>query len=463
MKRKILSIMIIIALCIGILPITVLAEDGDTVYVGGVALTSSTGSPVYATTDTNGNVSSGGNESSYNIKWDGSTLTLKGAYITREVSTPDYTSPVEGAAIGVYNQSGDANLTITLEGTNTIKDVSAAIYVFAPSNSATLTIQGNGSLDTSGTVNPGICVQSNNGDAALTIKNVDVEATVTSASGYGIIIRSGESSNASLSVEGGSLTATGKSEYGAGIQYFFGSSSSGSGTPSLTVSGNAIVKASGDTGGITSNSSPVTPSGTGIVFNNDTGTVYGSVTLQENLTIGENESLNIPNDSSLTIPESKNLTVDGGTLTGNVPQNGVIYKVTEVELDKTDLNLEAGDTATITAIITPNNASDQSVTWSSNDKSVATVDAYGKVTAISPGKATITVRTNDGDKTATCIVTVVKNNTVDNKPYIRPSKPKDELPTNTDECQDKFGEDYIYSDEYDACIIRHMIPDTSVR
>ena len=317
MKKRILSLCMVLVLCLGLLPTTVLAADGDTVYVGGVALTSSTGSPVYATTDTNGNVSSGGNESSYNIKWDGSTLTLKGAYITREVSTPDYTSPVEGVAIGVYNQSGDANLTITLEGTNTIKDVSAAIHVFAPSGSATLTIQGNGSLDTSGTVNPGICVQSNNGDAALAIKNVDVEATVTSAIGYGIIIRSGESSNASLSVEGGSLTATGKSEYGAGIQYFFGSSSSGSGTPSLTVSGNAIVEASGGTSGITSNSSPVTPSGAGIVFDNGTGTVYGNVTLQENLTIGEGESLTLNDGASLNAGDY-DVIVDGGIVDDSI-------------------------------------------------------------------------------------------------------------------------------------------------
>lgn len=49
--------------------------DGGTVYVGGVELTGSAESPVYATTDDSGN------ESNYNIKWDGSTLTLKNAYI----------------------------------------------------------------------------------------------------------------------------------------------------------------------------------------------------------------------------------------------------------------------------------------------------------------------------------------------------------------------------------------------
>ena len=109
------------------------------------------------------------------------------------------------------------------------------------------------------------------------------------------------------------MTATGNSNYGAGIQYTFGSSSSGSGTPSLTVSGNAIVKASGRAGGITSNSSPVTPSGTGIVFNNGTGTVYGNVTLQENLEIGEDESLTLSTGASLDA-NGNNVIVDGGAL-----------------------------------------------------------------------------------------------------------------------------------------------------
>ena len=81
MKKRILSLCMVLALCLSLLPATALAADGDTVYVGGVELTGSTSNPAYATTETSGNVSSGGNESNYNIKWDGSTLTLKNAYI----------------------------------------------------------------------------------------------------------------------------------------------------------------------------------------------------------------------------------------------------------------------------------------------------------------------------------------------------------------------------------------------
>ena len=78
-----------------------------------------------------------------------------------------------------------------------------------------------------------------------------------------------------------------------------------------------------------------------------------------------------------------------------------------VWLDKESLSLEMGDYDTLAATVLPENATDKSVTWSSSDSSVATVDNNGKVTAVSKGQATITVTTNDGGLTATCDVTVV--------------------------------------------------------
>lgn len=326
--NKVVSIFTAILLVVGLVPnttITALAAETNIVYVGGVALTGSSGSITYATTNENGEViTEGATADNYNIKWDGSTLTLRNATIKKGVST-ETNSLISDAAISVLNQSGDANLTITLEGDNTIDDVSTGIYVLAHSSTtgtANLTITGNGSLTTSGFQN-GIRIQSNNGDATLSIQNAAVEATVTGDWGDGIMIPSGESSNASLSVEGGSLTATGKSEYGAGIRYAFGSSGSGSGTPSLTVSGNSIVKASGGDGGITTYSSPVTPSGTGIVFNNGTGTVYGNVTLQEDITINQGESLTIRDGASLNTGNNK-VTVNGGTLNGEDKITGTV-------------------------------------------------------------------------------------------------------------------------------------------
>ena len=79
--------------------------------------------------------------------------------------------------------------------------------------------------------------------------------------------------------------------------------------------------------------------------------------------------------------------------------------VTSVDLDKASLALVEGDTATLTATVKPDNATDKTVTWSSDNTAVATV-ADGVVTAVSEGTAKITAKA--GDVTATCEVSVAK-------------------------------------------------------
>ena len=83
--------------------------------------------------------------------------------------------------------------------------------------------------------------------------------------------------------------------------------------------------------------------------------------------------------------------------------------VTDVSLDEDTLSLYTGDTASLTATVEPSNATNQKVTWSSDNADVATVD-NGTVTAVGAGEATITVTTEDGSKTATCQVTVLHSN-----------------------------------------------------
>ncbi len=100
-------------------------------------------------------------------------------------------------------------------------------------------------------------------------------------------------------------------------------------------------------------------------------------------------------------------TNDGSkTATCTVTVKAKVIAVTGVSLDRTSLTMTEGDTQTLTATVSPSNATDKSVTWTSNNTSVATVSSSGVVTAKTPGTATITVRTNDGGKTATCSVTV---------------------------------------------------------
>ncbi|WP_455595108.1 GLUG motif-containing protein [Cloacibacillus porcorum] len=80
--------------------------------------------------------------------------------------------------------------------------------------------------------------------------------------------------------------------------------------------------------------------------------------------------------------------------------------VENVTLASRDLTLNVGESAQLTATVTPDNATDKSVKWSSSAPEVVSADQSGKITALKAGKATVTVTTNNGGKTASCAVTV---------------------------------------------------------
>ena len=565
-----------------LLPVTALAAapDGQVIYIGNENVTSGG----YWTTDSKGKVtaSTAGETPTDNyISYDAenNVLTLHNATIKKGL---DYNESIQGgtyingSAIGVFNQNGDAELTITLEGTNTIAEVGKGIFVLASSastGSSNLTIQGDGSLNASAS-QTGIWVQSNSNNAALCVENAEVTASSDVAFKNGVLVQAKDGSDVSLTVNGGSLTAS----VNANIWFQFGSGVSGSGTPTVTVSNNAIVRANG---GVANNSSTSIQYGTGnkenggIVWNGTGGTVYGNVTLQENLEIGEGESLTIGDGASLNTG-SHEVIVNGGTLTGEVngqqspqittpPQSQIVTEgesatftieasgseplsyqwqestdsgsnwksiagatstsyeiattstdmsdhqyrcvvtasgvsvvsdaatltvtakptytitaeaspaeggtatadkttaaagetitliatpssgyyfvewkvvsgtvsiqnnkftmpaenvevqavfglsVTSITLDKTELSLYTGDSETLTATIEPGDATNKTVTWSSDKPGVAAVDASGNVTAVAAGNATITAMA-DGGKTATCVVQVRKPATVE--------------------------------------------------
>ena len=103
--------------------------------------------------------------------------------------------------------------------------------------------------------------------------------------------------------------------------------------------------------------------------------------------------------------------------------------VKSVTLDKTSLSISEGSVDTLTATITPSDATNKSLIWKSDNEKVATV-SNGKVTGVSEGSAIITVSTKDGDYSATCKVTVTKKITTNN-----PDKKttKTETPVKTDD------------------------------
>lgn len=529
MGKKLFSLCMALALCLSLLPATALAAEGapGSLYVAGQQITDE---GYY--TQSGGNWTKSGDASTppsapyfhYTKGNDNTpaTLTLSGATIQGGTSTG---SVPYGAGIYAQCNSGESvSLTIELIGENTITGyhgiyVNAEMSANSYGTDASLNITGNGSLIVTGTNNHGLFVKSGTGNASLNIKNVAVTSSTNGDYAAGVYVMSSmyatNSPKISLSVDGGSLTASGTGS-NDGILFYVGLSQATGATTRLTVSENAIVDARN--GGIKATRvstvlptpTPTGENSSGIVFDGTEGTVYGDVTLQEDLEIGTDETLTIPEGSSLNcngnLTNSGTILASGGTVTGslsggtavttpsitaqptgqtvtegsaatfsvtasagdsetltyqwqqstdsgsswtdisdatddsyttgttNTSMNGYQYRcvvtgsggvsvisqtatltvqakpasvpVTGVKLNTETLELFTGNTATLTATVEPDNATKKNVTWSSNAPGVATVDSSGKVTAVAPGTATITVTTEDGNKTATCAVTV---------------------------------------------------------
>lgn len=141
MKRKILAILLSLAMLFTLLPPgAAVAADGDTITVGGKTLTGSADSPAYAIT-VNGAVQSGDYEENYNIKWDGSTLTLANAVITTsntytisyyvggnlciELIGNNHVTTTSGNGTGIYVGGSSPHLTISAQTENPRLEVTA--------------------------------------------------------------------------------------------------------------------------------------------------------------------------------------------------------------------------------------------------------------------------------------------------------------------------------------------------
>ena len=213
------------------------ALEGD-IFVGGVGLTSSEGNPAYAKTGTNGAVTTeGANANDYNIKWDGSTLTLNNATITQ--------GALGGAAIWYYR---DSDLNIALVGANTVTGPSGSgsgasdgIFARDPNELIYLTISGSGSL----TVTGGGTVSESYG---IRTDNLIVQSgtgTVNATGGDGAEDSHGIYARHNVTISGGDVTATGgtvnaTSEDGAEDSYGIYAAND------FTISGGAVTATGGD-------------------------------------------------------------------------------------------------------------------------------------------------------------------------------------------------------------------------
>jgi hypothetical protein len=93
----------------------------------------------------------------------------------------------------------------------------------------------------------------------------------------------------------------------------------------------------------------------------------------------------------------------------DIPPIPVPVPVSGVSLNTSKIELAIDGTFQLAATVSPANADNQSISWFTSDPAIATVTNNGKVTAIAPGTATITVSTYDGDYTANCTIVVTDN------------------------------------------------------
>ena len=365
MKKRLLSLLCVLALCLGLLPVTALAVEGapNSLYVGDQQVINGNNTTFWATDKSTGGLTEyEGNDDNWNVKYDPSTatLTLKGAKISGRYH--QYNNPYTAGIYAQCSNGQSVTLTIKLIGQNTITG-SYGIYVNAEMDTsiygtdASLTITGenNGSLEVSGS-NHGIFVKSGTGNASLNIEKATVTSSTNGGYAAGVNVQSSAnatgSPNISLSVNGGSLTASGTGN-SDGILFHVGQSQATGATTSLTITDHAIVDARN--GGISASRisetlptpKPTGENSSGIVFNGTEGTVYGNVTLDESLTIDQDETLTIPDGSSLNgngkLTNNGTILVEsGGTVTGETGGNGTVVSAPKITTE----SLSEGTVAT---------------------------------------------------------------------------------------------------------------------
>ncbi|MFM1652239.1 PQQ-binding-like beta-propeller repeat protein [Brevibacillus sp. B_LB10_24] len=102
---------------------------------------------------------------------------------------------------------------------------------------------------------------------------------------------------------------------------------------------------------------------------------------------------------------------DGAVYIGSYDKNvyaiGMV-SVSEINLNKTELTVNVGQSETLQATVMPEDASFQEIKWSSKDSGIAKVDDSGKVTGVKPGKTTITATSEDGGYFKQCVVIVTE-------------------------------------------------------
>lgn len=401
MWSKAVSIFTAILLVVGLVPSTtvaVMAADGIELYVGGQQITES---GCYENQNGTWTKVDGTKPANDQFYYDAATctLTLNGAEISYDGIVKLGDSNYNGSVIA-YNASAAVSLNIVLQGKSTITG-QGGIRVQSDAGDASLSIAGPGSLDVEPKgSNSGITLCSSE-NTNLDIDGADVTASSPAQYGVYLISSTDASSTSTITVNNGSLTTGGNGNVGI---YYYWSGTNNAGTSSLTVSGNAVV----DTRNsqiMAQNKETVVQVGAGsdgnggIVFNGKNGTVYGKVTLDESITINQDETLRIPNGSSLQSNDNltNNGTIiveNGGVLTGET-DGKVVYapSITTESLPEGKVNEEYATSLSANG--------SEPITWNVTDGNLPTglnLSTNGKITGIptAPGDYVFTVTASNG-------------------------------------------------------------------
>lgn len=410
MKKRIVSLLCVLALCLGLLPVTVLAAEEIKLFIGGQQITESgcyenqngTWTKVDGTEPANGQ---------FYYDADTFTLTLNEAEITNNQTVNVAEGYTYDGSVIAFSQTADVSLTIVVsQGRSTITG-NGGIRVESTTGDVSLSIAGPGSLD----VEP---KGSNSGITLCGSKNMNLDidgadVTASSPAQYGVYLISSAdaSSTSTITVNNGSLTTGGNGNVGI---YYYWSGTNNAGTSSLTVSGNAVV----DTRNsqiMAQNKETVVQVGAGsdgnggIVFNGKNGTVYGKVELQEDLTINEGEKLTIKDGSSLNtngnMTNNGTINVEsGGKLEGTPDGSGTITiapTITTTSLPEGEVGTAYSQTLTATG--------DTPITWSVSGTLPAGLSLEAATGIISGTPTT--------EKTSTFTVTATNDSGSDSKEY----------------------------------------------
>ena len=341
---------------------------------------------------------------------------------------------VDSVEIGGIPASGELNLLTgaeaTIDAVISPLDATYGTVSWSSSDKSVIKIDSSGKITAVGAGTATITVTARGKTFKLTVKVSDTETAVES------ITIGGLPASGSIYLSGDDTTT---------ITASINPSDATSGTVTWTSSDPSVVKidSTGKITGISNGTATITVTSGGvtqtcpvvisdpvavedITLSGVEGVSTGEVSFEEGETTTVTAAIVPPNatggaviwtsedPSVATIDSTGTITgVTEGTTTITSTSGGKVKKfnlsvskvaVTGVTLDTTSATVLVGNTKTLTATVSPDNAADKSVTWTSTDTSIATVDENGVVTGVATGTATITA--TSGGKSATCTITV---------------------------------------------------------